>query len=61
MSDELKSIALAAAEETAKLLLREAISQLGGDVKRARELLSEEEISLANATADAIEIERGLK
>ena len=62
MADEpvyqIGDVAEAVGVEVARSLIGLAVQKLGGDVQRARELLTEEEIRLANLAADAIERER---
>lgn len=60
-SDVAEEVGGAVATAVARSLIELAVQKLGGDIERARSLLSVEEIRLANLAADAIERERGLR
>lgn len=53
-----EDVAEGLAVEVAKSLIELAVQKLGGNIDRARAILSVEEIRLANLAADAIERER---
>lgn len=56
--DVAEAVGEAVATEVARSLISLAVQRLGGNVEHARELLSEEEIRLANLAADEIERRR---